>query len=874
MYWRQSRNVVVCVHHLFEIRAPTTAKVIQKSSLEGGTMIDSSVDRRSVRRLFALTVVLAGASPAMLGATPVGDQGTGSADTLQEVVVTATKSATNLRDVPIAISAFTGAELQDQGINSVNALANFVPSVNLDTSTAFSGSRSVLSASIRGIGLDDFALNLDPAVGVYLDGVYLARTIGANSQLLDVERVEVLRGPQGTLFGSNTIGGAISIVTRAPKDHLAATGVVTLGSFDRRDVQASVDLPFSDTLLSTFTFSSIKRNGYEKRVPFVSATPVVSDPPNAFAQLGYGSGDNQGGQDETAARAKLVWHNGDHVTLTLTGDYTRTDETSSPVTLLQASTTGTFNTVYNDCLAGITIANVSGPLICGARAQFGTGLFGANLNPSTSRLTWGNQFVTGNIDETYASGPNFVHITNYGGALTADVVFTDTLSLRSITGYRDLYFANGVDNDGSPLQFYESTYVMQQHQISQELQLIGKALDRRLNYLLGAYYFDENGEDLQDLIFAQGLQQINTDTTISTSTEAGFARGSFQATDQLSFTLGGRVTSEQKKLASDFSELNGYIYRNFGCYPGDSAAPVPGLDCQQFVSFLGKQVFQASTFDFPVAGDPNRFSPLGTDEQTFNVFTWTGGAEYHLADRSLLYTSYATGFKSGGWTTRLIFPSSTQPEFAPEKSGTLEVGAKSSFLQNRVSTNFAVFSTDYKDIQLPFIAPGFSTPVTKNAGTARIKGVEAEASAVVIHGLKVNGSLAYLDARYTELEPGVTGITLASDLPKTPKWKGSVSPQYTFPVAGGNLRAALDYTYTSSLYNDTENTPLLRRPSTGMLDGSISYMADAGWTVTAGGTNLRDDRFLIAGAAQPSVVGYFGTYNEPREWYVQLQVSL
>ena len=232
-------------------------------------MSNSTTIQRSYRQSVAIAVLLSGVSAAVFGATSAGNQGTGPEDTLEEVVVTATKSATNIRDVPIAISAFTGADLRDQDITSVNALASLVPGVNLDTSTAFSGSRSVLSASIRGIGLDDFALNLDPAVGIYLDGVYLARTIGANSQLLDVERVEVLRGPQGTLFGSNTIGGAISIVTRNPKDHFAATGVVTLGSFDRRDVQASVDLPFSDTLLSTFTFSSIKRNGYEKRVPYV-----------------------------------------------------------------------------------------------------------------------------------------------------------------------------------------------------------------------------------------------------------------------------------------------------------------------------------------------------------------------------------------------------------------------------------------------------------------------------------------------------------------------------------------------------------------------------------------------------------------------------
>jgi iron complex outermembrane receptor protein len=820
-------------------------------------------------------VVLSGVSAAVLGATPAGDQNTGPADTLEEVVVTATKSATNLRDVPIAISAFTGAELREQGVSNVDALGRLVPGVNLDTSTAFSGSRSVLSASIRGIGLDDFALNLDPAVGVYIDGVYLARTIGANSQLLDVDRVEVLRGPQGTLFGQNTIGGAISIVTRDPKDHFAATGDVTIGSFDRRDVQASLDVPFSDTLLSTFTFSSIKRNGYQTRIPYISSTPYVSDSPYAFGQLGYGSlGNDQGGQDEKTARGKLVWHGDNHVTLTLAGDYSRTDETSSPVTLLQASTTGTFNLAYNDCLAGLTIPNVSGPLICGARAQVGTGLFGANLDPATNRLTWGNQYVTGNIDTTYANGPNFVHVTNYGGALTTEVAFNDALTLRSITGYRDLYFANGDDNDASPLQFYESTYSMWQHQLSQELQLIGKALDNRLSYLVGAYYFDENGEDNQDVIFAQGLQQITDDTIINTHTEAGFARGSFQATDQLSFTLGGRITSEQKKLATDSHELNGYLYRNFGCYPGDSPSPVPGLDCQQFVSFLGKQIFQDSTFDFPVAGDPNRFSPLGTNNQTSNVFTWTGGAEYHLMDRSLLYTSYSTGFKSGGWTTRLIFPSSNVSEFGPEKSGNVEVGFKSSFLQNRLSTDVALFSTLYKDIQLPFIAPGFGTPITMNAGTARINGVEVEASAVIVHGLKMSSSLAYLDARYTELEPGVTGITLGSDLPKTPKWKASLSPQYTFPVFRGEFRAAVQYTYTSSLYNDTENTPLLRRPSTDMLDGSVSYAATSGWTLTAGVTNLTDDRFLIAGAAQPSVIGYFGTYNEPREWYLQLRASL
>jgi iron complex outermembrane receptor protein len=824
-----------------------------------------------------MAAALSGASAAVQGATPAA--GADSADTLQEVVVTATKMAVNNRDVPIAIAAFSGAELRDQGINSVNAIANLTPSVNLDTSTAFSGSRSVLSASIRGIGQDDFDLNFDPAVGVYVDGIYLARNVGTNLQLLDVERVEVLRGPQGTLFGRNTIGGAISIVTRDPGNEFAATGVVTVGSLDRRDLQASVDLPFSDSLHSTFAVSSIKRNGYQKRIDYNSPTPYVTDSPRAFSHLNYDSGNDQGGQNESAIRGKLVWRGDKHLTVTLSGDYARTDETSAPVTLLQAATTGTFNLAYNNCLAGITVPNVSDAVICGPRAQFGTGIFGANLNPATSRLTWGSQYVTGDIDKTYASGPNFVHITNYGATLTAEAGLTDRLTLRSITGYRNLDFMNGVDTDGSPLQFYESTFGIRQHQISQEFQLIGRAFGSRLNYLLGAYYFGENGQGLQKLIFAQGLQQINTDTAISTGTEAAFARATIKATDKLSFTLGGRYNAEQQELRSDFRELNGYTYRNFGCYPGSSTAVPPGLPpfistCQDFVNFLGPIIFGASTFAFPVPGDPNRYSPLGTHKRNTSVFTWTGGAEYQVSDKSMLYGSYATGYKAGGWTTRLIFPSNIQPEFGPEKSGTVEVGFKSKFLEDRASVNIAAFTTIHRDIQLSFIAPGFGTPTIKNAGTARINGLEVEGSAVIAHGFRMDGSLAYLDAKYTELTPGVTGISLASELPKTPKWKASLSPQYSVAAFRGEVRAALQLTYTSSQFNDTENSPLLKRPATELLNGSVGYAPDSRWTFTVGGTNLTNKRVLIAGAAQPSVMGYFGTYTEPREWYLQLRATL
>jgi len=194
--------------------------------------------------------------------------------TLEEIVVTAQKREQNVQNVPIAISAFTGDMLQEKSIGDIGALTRFAPNVNLDTGSPFSGDTSVLSASIRGIGQDDFAFNLDPGVGVYLDGVYLARTIGANQSLLDIDRIEILKGPQGTLFGRNTIGGAISIVTHTPGDKPLFTGSVTTGSYDRQDIAVSADFPISDNFLTTLSFSSQERDGYQKVIPFPTDSEI------------------------------------------------------------------------------------------------------------------------------------------------------------------------------------------------------------------------------------------------------------------------------------------------------------------------------------------------------------------------------------------------------------------------------------------------------------------------------------------------------------------------------------------------------------------------------------------------------------------------
>src|SRR5450631_50181 len=184
---------------------------------------------------------------------------------LEEITVTALKRTENIQQVPIAITAFSADVLQQKGITNISQLSDLTPNVSLDAGAPFSGSDTVLSAYIRGIGQDDFAFNLDPGVGVYVDGVYLARSVGANTTMLDVDRVEILKGPQGTLFGRNSIGGAISIVTRDPGNEFNVKGEVTTGSYDRFDTKLSLDVPLiSDKLLSTISFSSEQQEGYQR----------------------------------------------------------------------------------------------------------------------------------------------------------------------------------------------------------------------------------------------------------------------------------------------------------------------------------------------------------------------------------------------------------------------------------------------------------------------------------------------------------------------------------------------------------------------------------------------------------------------------------
>lgn len=811
---------------------------------------------------------------------------------IQEIIVTAQKRAENVQNVPIAISAFTSAALQERAVTSVASLSNIAPNVTLDAGTPFSGSSQVLSAYIRGIGANDFAFNIDPGVGIYLDGVYLARSVGANQDLPDVERVEVLKGPQGTLFGRNTIGGAISIVTHEPGDKFRFIGSAMTGSYNLINIKGTVDMPLTNGLSSSLSFAVNNRGGYMHRLSYPGISAYVDDPVASFrapgnSNIGYGT---EGGDNTYNLRGKLRYNDGGAFRMTVSGDYSHTDS-SGMANKLITTFPAVFAGTYNCAIAGnptMTVGGITGPcdtfiagppsVIYTARRGGLNGLFdlpaifgvNADANPDNNRLPYDNRFVTNSIDTTYANGNNFNKMNQGGGALTLEYDLSDVATLKSISAYRELHWKVGLDLDGSPLNFLHGGFEMNQWQASQELQLTGTAMDKRLKYVLGAYYFKESG-NLHDFpTFAEGLLQIDGPNNLATRNGAVFGQVDFKLTDQIGLTVGGRYTHEDKSFEGFQSDRNGLNYKLAQIFGDPNCASL-------------NPISEACRIDngFPNPGQPLRYYIAGVQHKKFNNFSPKVGIQYHPNDDAMLYFSWSRGYKTGGWTTRLSAPLPYAPSFGPEKAETFEAGFKSQFLGRSLQLNGAAFLTNYRGIQLNF-QQGVS-PVIQNAGDARIKGFELELVAVPVHGLTLNGSVGYTDAYYTRVLPGAqvaasplqAGVFSGATLPKTPKWKLNFSPRYQAELGDhGSLVFLADVTFTSGMKNDTEGSFLLDRPSTTVLNASLTYRAPSeNWDITVGGTNLTDERYLTTGQAQLAGGQIYGTYSRPAEWYARLGVK-
>lgn len=440
-----------------------------------------------------------------------------------DIVVTARRTSERLQDVPIAITALSGAALAERNVATLDEIAKFTPNIRFDAAAALSGGNYNATVFIRGVGQNDFAIFSDPGVGFYVDDVYYARSIGGILDAVDISSVQVLRGPQGTLFGKNTIGGAVLINTATPDlDSFSGQVEGTYGRFDRIDVKGAINIPLvTDLVALRLSAATINRDGYVKRLV---------------------TGDTQGDRSAQIVRAKLrIQPQGSGLIVDLGGDYTRARETSAPSDLLAVGNapgiTGVpFLTNYNIYVApslGIVAPN-------GQRT----------LNPS---------FITASPFETYATGPNDNDLDLWG--VQANVAYDfGGATLKSITAYRHMkaYFTR--DGDNTPFTFRQTTNRDRQKQFSQELQLTGKVFADRLSYVLGAYYFKERASDIAAADLALGLQ---APTAPPPFTPAVFIRnytnnrslavyGQFdlEIVPRLSVTLGGRYTDDKKVFTS------------------------------------------------------------------------------------------------------------------------------------------------------------------------------------------------------------------------------------------------------------------------------------------------------------------------------------
>ncbi|RVT42279.1 TonB-dependent receptor [Sphingobium algorifonticola] len=715
---------------------------------------------------------------------------------IEDIVVTAERRATNLQDTPIAITALSAEALASQGVAVINDLAATVP--NLTSTTGAQGSADA-NFFIRGVGQFDFIITNDPGVGVYVDGVYLGRTVGAMLDSGDIGRVEVLRGPQGTLFGRNTLGGAISITSKTPEAGAFGADVrATYGSRDRIEVDGSVNVPLGgENALRAYGFYR-EQDGFAR---------------NAL------TGDRFGATDRHGGKLQLRLAPSETVTVDLSADYSL-DKSNPAPSVLRAITAAPFfpATAAND------IQNR-------------------------------NDFYT-----VYASNSPRARNEVYGfsGTITAEL---GSATLKSITAYRNLDGFSTSDPDGTRFRLYDQAVTTQQEQFSQEIQVSGDALNDRLNYLVGGYFFRERAEQSLGLCFAPitdtptaPFNNCNTWTQQNnqlTKSYAVFGQARYKLVDTVSVTVGGRYTWDDKTIVSN----QFFDFRPAGV--GFGAIAGFGLPA----TLLGQRVAIPIVTDLPAA-------------QKFEKFTPKLGVEFTPNSDLLIFASYSKGFRSGGFNGRLIAPQATVPSYAPDTNDAYELGFKTDLLDRALRVNGTLFYSKYKDIQQTISDPAVQFRVA-NAGNAELYGFELEVTAVPTEGLRFDIALGYTHSEFQDV-PALVGPINGNQLPFSPEWTVGLGAEYQADLGSlGTLTPRVDFRYQARTYFTAFNLPLEQQAGYGILNGRLTWKdADRRFSASVYGLNLTDKEYYTFGQDALTSQGVAYTYlGRPREFGITLGYS-
>lgn len=731
----------------------------------------------------AFCVVAAGA-PAAAAAAKTND-----VTQIEEVVVTAQFREQKLQDTPIAITAVNAELMAARSQTNIADIANQAPNVMLKPQGGSFGPS--MGASIRGIGQFDFNPAYEPGVGVYVDDVYYPTLTGADMDLLDLDRVEILRGPQGTLTGRNSIGGAIKMISKKPTGSNSGYVEATYGSNERIGFRGSADFAINDQLSMRVSGAMKKQNGYVDRIDYGCAFPASGVPTTRTA--GNCKVGEDGGIGYDALRVMLRYRPTDRIDLTLSADYTKDDRTAPGEVLTYAN----LNLPSINPAPGVPYDS---RFICGKYCNYT-----ANAQPAGP---WAGPVATG-YPLKATSGSDRSVFEGQGAAINLAVDVTDTLKFESITAYRKYTSTFNSDDDLSPANIGYGQNALNHRFFSEEARLNGE-LSSKFRYTVGAYYSDQRTVyyTYQDIRYAVIPLQFVGNDPVTADSKAVFATGIWNVTDALNVTGGIRYTEESKDYA--FSRLN------------PDGTPNP---------FLGA-----------LTGKVGHYTGSHTDYRISVDYRWNPSL--------MTYATLSTGFKGGGVNPRPFNAAQVQP-FNMEQLTAYEVGAKSDLLNGRLRLNLSAFFNDYTDMQIAVLScPQFGGPgpcaLPVNAGDAEVKGVELEGTAHVTDNFTIDGSLSYINFKYTKLLPA-TGLSLSDKQPMLPEWKWSLGAQYVFDLgASGTLTPRVDVAFQDQVQAGAVATALNIIPSYTTANARLSWKNKAkDLEASLEVTNLTDEYYYL-----------------------------
>jgi len=731
-----------------------------------------------------------------------------------EITVTARRREESLQDTPIAVSALTSDALRRQQVFGTDNLDHVTPNLQFAAYGPLTGNNSAAQVFIRGIGQTDASSGVDPGVGLYIDDVYMGRAVGGVMDFRDVASVQVLRGPQGTLFGRNTIGGAVLVTTTLPGDEFGGTLRLGVGEDNLWDAFGALNIPLTETLVARMSLGARQRDGYVTR---------VSD------------GVDLGNEDSYTAQASVRWRPSDRFSVIVRGDYTKADENGSPYVFA----------AINEQQAFVAAVSV------------GAGCPGATFPPPSVPPTLVDPRCAN--DATYDLGPYTnggtapvsSTLENWGTSLTAEWQAGDRVTLKSITAYRELDWGGRRDADNTPFVILHTDYQTNGDQFSEELQALFEG--GRVNGVFGLYYYEEQFHDFLQVPFAapppvvamggQGSRDYQS-ARIDNDNWAAFTHWTFDVTDALSLSAGVRYTEETK----------GIQIIGFTIFPASSPTPDP----------------------LPSTAPPLNVLP-DPFENSFNATTGSATVQYRWNDSFMTYASWSQGFKSGGFNQRFNAPPPgfIPIPFDEEEAETYELGFKSDF-GGVFRLNGALFTTDYDNMQLIYRLG--IVPLLFNAGKSSIDGAELEfAYAPGDLILEGSVGYLDDKIEEIAVVPGTTATVGPNNtLPFTPEWQGNLGLGYDFRLGNDAfvLTPRIDYSITREQYFDAANTvETAQLEDVSLLNASLTLASGSGsWQATAGVNNLTDELYPVAGNSSLTTASGYAEiiYSRPRTYFLTL----